>query len=167
MRWLAAVLLLLMSSVLGTTLAAQVPPRELRPDLFFVFAVIAAATVPSERALVWVWAAGLAKDIFSVGPVGLHALLFLGAGLVVLRVRSYAYIEAPLAMFLLTGALAGGCEFIYATALFVQQPQVVLGSALARTLLQAFATGLMAALVWRLAEKRLRHLGWRGRVRLR
>ncbi len=49
----------------------------------------------SRQGLLGAWLVGLVKDAASVGPLGLHALLFLGAGWVVLQVRQVLFRESP------------------------------------------------------------------------
>jgi rod shape-determining protein MreD len=70
-------------------LPRYIPPAW-RPDLFVILVAFAALRVPPGRdadALALCWMTGLAKDLFSAGPVGQYALLYLAAGALIARMR--------------------------------------------------------------------------------
>jgi len=74
---------------------------EARPDFLLLFGVFVALHAGGGLALGLGWTAGLAKDLFSQGPLGLHAILFLGVTFCILRVRALFFVDRLLSRFLL------------------------------------------------------------------
>ena len=77
--------------VVQTTLADLLAIGETRPDFLLALAIYFALTFDLGEVLIPIWALGVFRDVFSLGPVGLHAFIFLGIGLLVSRVRAYAF----------------------------------------------------------------------------
>jgi rod shape-determining protein MreD len=122
--------------------------RGARAEVLLALACFAALFArDSRQGLAAAWIAGLVKDLGSAGPLGLHALLFLAAGWVVLQVRQVLFREAPLTQ--LTVAFVATCWVNTASALFVSAtsggipPMVILGKTLLAALLTAAATPVM------------------------
>jgi len=59
-----------------------------RPDMFVVALVFLALRTTRRNALAICWLTGLVADVVSAGPLGLYALLYLAAGMVILRLRT-------------------------------------------------------------------------------
>ncbi len=94
----------------------------------------------SRQGLTGAWIAGLLKDLGSAGPLGLHALLFLGAGWVVLQVRQVLFREAALTQ--VAVAFVAACWVNAAAALFVSATAggIPLGVVAGQTALAALLT---------------------------
>jgi len=109
----------------------------------------------SRQGLLASWMIGLFKDAGSAGPFGLHALLFLGAGWVVLQVRTVLFKESPLTQ--LAVAFLAACWVNAAAALFVCATAggIPFGVIVGKTLLSAALTaGLTPFLHFTLAHVR-------------
>ncbi|GEM_PF-2191778 len=87
MRW-ATWALLLAAALLAQAgpLARHLPP-EVRPDPVLLLALFAAARAEPAEALGFCWLAGLGRDLFSAGPFGEYALLYLAAGAGMIQIR--------------------------------------------------------------------------------
>jgi rod shape-determining protein MreD len=94
----------------------------------------------SLQGLVASWMIGLFKDFGSAGPLGLHALLFLGAGWVVLQVRQVLFRESPLTQ--LAVAFIAACWVNVAAAIVVSLTVggIPFGVIVGKTLLSALLT---------------------------
>jgi rod shape-determining protein MreD len=88
------------------------------------------------------WFIGLLKDFGSAGPLGIHALLFLSAGWVVLQVRQVLFRESPLTQ--LAVAFIAACWVNVAAAIVVSLTVggIPVGVIVAKTLLSALLTAL-------------------------
>jgi rod shape-determining protein MreD len=109
----------------------------------------------SRQGLLASWMIGLFKDVGSAGPFGLHALLFLGAGWVVLQVRTVLFKESPLTQ--LAVVFLAACWVNAAAALFVcvTSGGIPFGVIVGKTLLSAVLTaGLTPFLHFALANVR-------------
>ncbi len=94
----------------------------------------------TRQGLLGAWMIGLFKDLGAAGPFGLHALLFLGAGWVVLQVRTVLFRDSPLTQ--LAVAFVAACWVNAAAALFVCATAggIPLGVIAGKTLLSALLT---------------------------
>ena len=89
-----------------------------RAEALLALACLAALFARDTRqGLLASWVIGLFKDVGSSGPLGLHALLFLGAGWVVLQVRQVLFRENALTQ--LTVGFIAACWVNLVSALFV------------------------------------------------
>jgi rod shape-determining protein MreD len=97
----------------------------------------------SRQGLRGAWLVGLVKDAASVGPLGLHAILFLGAGWAVLQIRQVLFRESPVTQ--LTVAFGATCGVQAASALFVAATAggIPIGIVAAKTLLSALLTAAL------------------------
>jgi rod shape-determining protein MreD len=112
-----------------------------RPETLLSLACFAALFArDSSQGLLASWLIGLVKDAGSAGPLGLHALLFLGAGAVVLQIRQVLYRESPLTQ--LSVAFIAACWVDLAAALVVTVSVggIPLGVIVVKTLLSALLT---------------------------
>jgi len=115
-----------------------------RPEALLSLACFAALFArDSSQGLLASWLIGLLKDLGSAGPLGLHALLFLAAGAVVLQIRQVLYRESPMTQ--LAVAFIAACWVNLAAAIIVAltvggiPPGVIVG----RTLLSALLTAVL------------------------
>jgi len=140
-------LLLLAAVLLGCELTVldRWAVKEARPETLLSLACFAALFArDSSQGLLASWLIGLVKDLGSAGPLGLHALLFLGAGAVVLQIRQVLYRESPLTQ--LSVAFVAACWVNLAAALVVALSVggIPLGVIVGKTLLSALLTAALA-----------------------
>jgi rod shape-determining protein MreD len=115
-----------------------------RPEALLSLACFAALFArDSSQGLLVSWLIGLMKDLGSAGPLGLHALLFLGAGWVVLQIRQVLYRESPMTQLAVTFIAACWVNIAAAIVVAVTVGGIPLGVLLGRTLLSALLTALM------------------------
>jgi rod shape-determining protein MreD len=116
-----------------------------RLELLLLVAVFAALFARDRRqALLTCWLVGLVKDLGSAGPLGLHAVLFLGVGWTIHGIKQLLFRESAVMQ---AGVAAAGCAAVaVATALFVS---VTVGGVppslwLTKTVMSALVTALLA-----------------------
>ena len=97
-RFLLLLGLLTVAVVVQTTLADLLAIGEAKPDFLLALAIYFALSFDLGEVLIPIWALGAARDVFSLGPVGLHAFIFLAIGLLVSRVRAYAFSDNVVTM---------------------------------------------------------------------
>lgn len=116
-----------------------------RPEALLSLACFAALFArDSAQGLLASWLIGLMKDAGSAGPLGLYALLFLGAGSVVLQIRQVLFRESPLTQ-LAVGFIAA-CWVNLAAAIVVSLTVggIPLGVIAGKTLLSALLTAVLS-----------------------
>jgi rod shape-determining protein MreD len=115
-----------------------------RPEALLSLACFAALFArDSSQGLLASWLIGLIKDLGSAGPLGLHALLFLAAGWVVLQIRQILYRESPLTQIAVTFIAACWVNVAAAIVVAVTVGGIPFGVLLGRTLLSGLLTALM------------------------
>jgi len=80
MRWLIFAALTLVVLILQTTLVRWLQVGHAAPDLLVVLLIFLALYGDRRNVLLANWFLGLARDLYSDGPLGLYALLFLAVG---------------------------------------------------------------------------------------
>ena len=112
-----------------------------RPEALLSLACFAALFArDSAQGLIASWLIGLLKDLGSAGPLGLHALLFLGAGWVVLQIRQVLYRESPLTQVAVTFIAACWVNLAAAIVVAVTVGGIPVGVLLGKTALSALLT---------------------------
>jgi len=94
----------------------------------------------SGQGLLSSWLIGLLKDLGSAGPLGLHALLFLGAGWVVLQIRQILFRESPLTQLGVTFVAACWVNLAAAIVVSITVGGIPIGVMVGKTLLSAILT---------------------------
>ena len=122
-----------------------------RLELLLLVSVFAALFARDRRqALIACWLVGLVKDLGSAGPLGLHAVLFLGVGWAIVSLKQLLFRESCIMQ---AGVAAAGCAAVaLVTALFVS---ITVGGVPAslwvtKTLMSTLVTALLAPLFVRL-----------------
>jgi rod shape-determining protein MreD len=109
----------------------------------------------SSQGLLASWIIGLMKDIGSAGPLGLHALLFLGAGWVVLQIRQILFRESPLTQLGVTFVAACWVNLAGAVVVSISVGGIPIGVIAGKTLLSALLTaGITVPLHFALMQAR-------------
>jgi len=130
--------------VFELTLLERWSLKDARPEALLSLACFAALFArDSSQGLLASWLIGLLKDVGSSGPLGLHALLFLGAGAVVLQIRQVLYRESPLTQLAVTFIAACWVNLAAALVVAVSVGGIPVGVLLGRTLLSALLTALI------------------------
>jgi rod shape-determining protein MreD len=94
----------------------------------------------SAQGLTASWILGLLKDVGSAGPLGLHALLFLGAGWVVLQTRQILFRESPLTQLGVAFVAACWVNLVAAIVVSISVGGIPFGVIIGKTLLSALLT---------------------------
>lgn len=94
----------------------------------------------ASQGLLASWMAGLLKDLGSAGPLGLHALLFLGAGWVVLQIRQILFRESPLTQLGVAFLAASWVNLVAALVISLSVGGIPIGIIVTKTLLSALLT---------------------------
>lgn len=97
----------------------------------------------SAQGLAASWILGLLKDLGSTGPLGLHALLFLGAGWVVLQVRQILFRESPLTQLGVAFIAACWVNLVAAIVVSISVGGIPIGVLVGKTLLSAVLTAVL------------------------
>jgi rod shape-determining protein MreD len=97
----------------------------------------------SRQGLLGAWLVGLVKDTASVGPLGLHALLFLGAGWVVLQIRQVLFRESPITQLAVAFVATCGVQVAAAAVVAVTAGGIPVGVLAGKTLLSAVLTAAL------------------------
>jgi len=92
-HWEKFAAVLFACAVLQGSLLFFIEVENCTPDLFLLLVIFLALYADKEQALLCAWIAGLARDISSAGRLGFHALLFMGAAFLIIRVRDEIYKE--------------------------------------------------------------------------
>ena len=115
-----------------------------RAELMLSLACFAALFArDSGQGLLASWLIGLLKDFGSAGPLGLHALLFLGAGAVVLHVRQILFRESPLTQLGVTFVAACWVNLAAALVVSITVGGIPIGVMIGKTLLSALLTAVL------------------------
>jgi rod shape-determining protein MreD len=118
--------------------------KGVRPEALLSLACFAALFArDSAQGLTTSWLIGLIKDIGSAGPLGLHALLFLAAGAVVLQIRQILFRESPLTQLAVTFIAACWVNLAAAIVVSFTVGGIPFGVIVGKTLLSALLTGVM------------------------
>jgi rod shape-determining protein MreD len=97
----------------------------------------------SGQGLLAAWTMGLLKDIGSAGPLGLHALLFLAAGAVVLQIRQILFRESPLTQIGVTFVAACWVNLAGAVVVSIWVGGIPFGVIVGKTLLSGLLTAVL------------------------
>lgn len=139
-------LLLLAAVLLGCELTVldRWAVKGARPEALLSLACFAALFArDSSQGLLASWLIGLLKDTGSAGPLGLHALLFLGAGAVVLQIRQILFRESPLTQLAVTFIAACWVNLAASIVVALSVGGIPLGVIVGKTLLSALLTAAL------------------------
>lgn len=119
-----------------------------RLELLLLIAGFAALFARDRRqALLCCWIVGLTKDAGSVGPMGLHALLFLGVGWAFTALRSAVFRDSVLTQAGLVAAATAAVGLASATAVSLTAGAIPAGVWLGRILVSTLVTAGLAPVV--------------------
>ena len=98
------------------------------------------------------WVAGMVRDLFGVGTLGLSAVVFPLLGAIASRLGKELYANHPLTRFLLSFLVALQVELIFSFVLFLKASHLDLFSLFLQGLGSAVYTALVALLAYRLLD---------------
>lgn len=115
-----------------------------RPEALLALACFAAlfAKEPTQG-LLGCWIIGTMKDVASAGPLGLHGLLFTGAGWVVLQVRQILFPDSPVTQLAVAFVATCWVQSAGAAVAALSSGGIPLGVVLAKTLVSALLTAVL------------------------
>lgn len=126
-----------------------------RAEPLLVLACFGALFARDRQQGLWVaWILGLAKDLGSASPLGLHALLFLGIAWAILGLRRFVFREHPLMQLLIVSVAALVVNLPIAALVCISIGSVPLGLVLGKSLAGALLTGVLAPAVMGLLLRR-------------
>ena len=115
-----------------------------RPEALLALTCFAALFAADDRqGLVASWTLGLLKDFGSAGPLGLHALLFLAAGAVMLQVRQVLFRESPLTQVAVAFVATAWVHAVAAAFVALSAGGIPFGVLAVKTLLSAALTAAL------------------------
>lgn len=153
MRWITLFILLLCVSLFQSALLQHFSPWGIRPDLFIIFVIFFSLKIDTKQASLLNFFVGITKDIFSVGPLGLNALLFITCGFFISLIKDRIFKEHPFTQAIIaffTSLLYGIC---YVFILLLSSHSVSITEAGWRAAASAFYIALIAPFAYRLLLK--------------
>ena len=105
MRWIRFLLLGAILALVTVRFPARLTHLGLTPLWLFLPVLLYGLTARPGPAIVLAWLTGLAVDILSLEPLGLHAFLFAVAALLLVKVRGHLFASHPVTQAIL-GAVA-------------------------------------------------------------
>ena len=112
-----------------------------RPEALLALTCFAALFAGDDRqGLLASWTLGLFKDFGSAGPLGLHALLFLGAGAVMLQVRQVLFRESPLTQVAVAFIATAWVHAVAAAFVALSAGGIPIGVLVGKTIVSAILT---------------------------
>jgi rod shape-determining protein MreD len=146
-RWVRYGAILLVLTVLEVEMPALLRPFGAGPDLLLGFALALALHADDWRVFGPIWGIGLARDVMSLGPFGLHAILIGGGGITLWLARESLFRHHVLTLILTGGLFALALGLVSFVRLELAGGTPALGSALLRLLVAALLTGAATPLV--------------------
>jgi rod shape-determining protein MreD len=153
-RFFLLIALLAIAVVVQTALADLAAVGEAKPDLLMALAIYFALTFDLGQVMIPIWALGAARDVFSIGPIGLYAFIFLAVGLMVSRVRAYAFSDNPVTVVVTVVIAVILSEFSAGVALSVRYAMpVAAGTIIGRGLISGLYCSLIVLLFSRVLAR--------------
>ncbi|HHT9124456.1 MAG TPA: rod shape-determining protein MreD [Candidatus Brocadiia bacterium] len=96
------ILLLLCTSLIQSALLQHLSPWGIRPDLFIIFVIFFSFKFNAKQANLPIFIVGITKDVFSAGPLGLNAFLFIICGFLISLIKDRIFKEHPFTQAIIT-----------------------------------------------------------------
>lgn len=138
--------LLVLAVALQAVLVSRFTLLGVTVDLFVILTVLVGLTRGSLMGAVFGFLVGLVADVVFFDPIGLHALIYLGAGYAVGRYAEWLPPFSAWVVVVATAAAALGAQFIYAVfQLLIGGGSAFFGMLWVQVLPSALVNGLVAA----------------------
>ena len=147
MRWIRYALVLLVFVVLEVSMPAMLRPFGAGPDLLICFTLALALHADTWRVFGPIWGIGIVRDVMSLGPFGLWAILIGGGGIVLWFARESLFRHHVLTLILTGGAFTFVLGVAALVRLVLAGGTPAMGAALGRLLVAALLTGALTPLV--------------------
>jgi rod shape-determining protein MreD len=158
-RFLLLFLLLIAATAVQTTFADLAAIGGVKPDLLLALAIYLALSFELREALIPIWGLGLFRDVFSFGPVGLYAFIFLFVGLFVGCVRAYAYRDNVFVVIVTVVLAVALCELSAAAVLSWRYAMPSAGSVIRHSAASGLYCSCIVLLLPRLVSRPCKWLG--------
>ncbi len=163
MNWLKFAIIAYVTVILQTSLVPVVVPGPFRPNLLVVLAAFYVLTVSDHRAMVAALILGLLGDMTSLSPLGSQIVAFGMIAMAVRTARPILFTDLPM-----THGFAAAVGYlilvlVYRALTIIGLVDVPMGAGFAQMITQAAATGLLGAILCKLAVRRLKPR-WSGPV---
>jgi len=110
--------------VVEVTVTPWIALNGMRPNLALIMVMFVCLYVSVEEAVVFAWALGLAKDVCSVGPLGLNALLFSICAYQLAGVKDRVFRDHPFTQLLVAVVTVTIYNLLYLAVVYVRNPSV-------------------------------------------
>tara|TARA_B100000959_G_C14741163_1_gene525127 strand:+ start:80 stop:568 length:489 start_codon:yes stop_codon:yes gene_type:complete len=152
MKWFRFLVLLGFAIVIQRSFGDRMEVYGARPDLVLVLALHLSLCSGTGLIFGAQWVAGLARDLFGIGVLGLSACLFPLLGSLASRLGKDLYAHHPLTRLVLSFLVALQVELIFSFVLFLKVEHLDLFSLFARGVGSAIYTALVALIVYRFLD---------------
>jgi|GEM_PF-3490973 len=165
LRFLLVLGLLTIAVVIQTTLADLLAIGRAKPDFLLALVIYLALSFDLSKVLIPIWVLGISRDVFSFGPIGLYASIFIVLGLLVGYVRAYAARDrAPVVVATVVLAVMM-CELSASAALSIRYAMPAAGRILGDSLLSGLYCSFVVLLLPRVLARPCKWAGL-GRTEL-
>ncbi|MEW6356708.1 MAG: rod shape-determining protein MreD [Planctomycetota bacterium] len=168
MRWVRFLIFVVAVCMIDTAIMPAISITGMRPDIALIFVVFIALNTAPLIAVPAGWLMGLAMDVYSVGPMGVNALILSLCAGFVSGAKDFVYKEHPLAQLLLVFIAAVFSNAVHLAIIFLA-PDASVGSPRGvafRMMCAVVYTSLPAPFLLLLCRSLKRWLGVTGRITL-
>lgn len=165
MPWIAVISIVLCISLIQTTLLAYISVLGIQPDLFIIFLVYVSLNSDLEGAFYANWMTGLAKDLFSEGPFGLSAIMFVVVGYLISMTKDNIFRNNVTTQILVTLAISIIYNLMYLFMLSISLASVSLLMLVWKCPMIAIYNSLIALPIFWLFKKFFSSLGTSSLIR--
>lgn len=152
-RFITLFILLLCASLIQSALCQHLSPWTIRPDLFIIFVTFFSLKFDTKQASLPIFFVGITKDVFSAGPLGLNAFLFIICGFFISLIKDRIFKEHPFTQAIITFIISLIYGIGYVSILSLSSYSVSITEAGWRSAAAALYTALIAPFVYRLLRK--------------
>ena len=149
MRWLRYGAILFVLTVIELEMPLLLRPFGAAPDLLVCFTLALALHAGSWRVFGLLWGIGLARDITSLGPFGMYAILLGGGGMLLYFLRDAIFKRHLFTLMAVGGAFSFALGLVALACLKLTGGTPALGAALGSILVSALLTGAVTPLIVR------------------
>ncbi|MDP7033514.1 MAG: rod shape-determining protein MreD [Planctomycetota bacterium] len=152
MKWFRFLVLLSVALVVQRSFGDRMEVYGSRPDFVLILALHLSLCAGSGLIFGAQWVAGLARDLFGIGVLGLSACLFPLLGTLASRLGRDLYAHHPLTRLVLSFLVALQVELTFSFVLFLKAEHLDLFSLFAQGFGSAIYTALVALILYRLLD---------------
>jgi len=148
MNWLLFIPITLVVVYAHCNIAPSLTAWGIQPDFLAAHVVfISLYTFSRRTALPALWTVGFAADLFSSGPLGLHALTLSITGFILATIKDHLFLEHPLTQVMAAMCIAFASQILYFFTAALLTPLVFNRAPIGNMLYVALYSGILAPLV--------------------